>query len=185
MEREPMETILRAVAPIDSARAVTHVADERVMDVLQVTTHLVEPPCLRPRLHEGAAIDRRAPHHTKRRHRRDARRALRARDGVVDEAFVRRPAAHQRPIDLLHVACFKEPAELRSRLPIPSEDKRPAGAPVEPMHGEHMAPPERIAHPEQRHIIVIVPAPMHEQTRRLVHDHEVLIDEEELSRVHA
>ncbi len=46
VERESMEAVARAVVPVDRTRAVVHVADDRVADVMEVASDLVEPPRL-------------------------------------------------------------------------------------------------------------------------------------------
>ena len=72
VEREAIKAVARAVVPVDRARAVVHVADDRMADVMEVTPDLVQPPGLGLREHEGAAVDGRPAEATKARHRRDA-----------------------------------------------------------------------------------------------------------------
>ena len=52
-----MQAVARAVVPVDRARAVVDVADDRMADVMKVAPDLVEPPGLGLRENEGAAVD--------------------------------------------------------------------------------------------------------------------------------
>ena len=67
-----MQAVARAVVPVGRTRAVIHVADDRMADVMEVAADLVQPPGLGLREHERAAVDGRPREATKARHRGDA-----------------------------------------------------------------------------------------------------------------
>jgi hypothetical protein len=58
VQGEAMKVVLCTVLPVDDAGTIGDVADERVIQVPQVPTNLMEATGLGKREHEGAAVDR-------------------------------------------------------------------------------------------------------------------------------
>src|SRR5207244_1155123 len=108
-----------------------HVADERMIDVTQVTPYLMETPTLGEREDERAAIDRRAREEPEARDRGDARSVLALRDRMVDRPLGGRSAANEREVLLLDGVLLEALRERGRRLARPREDERAARPAVE------------------------------------------------------
>lgn len=91
----------------------------------------------------------------------------RARNRMIDDAFLRRDAAHQREIALLHFAGRELLLQPAGRAGVERQEQRAAGAPVETMHGVD-APVRQIADALQRHDAVPRRSPVHREARRFV-----------------
>ncbi len=174
-----MERVASAMMPIDLARAVVHVADQRMTEVLEMPAHLVQPASLRLGQHQRAAIDARAREQPVARDGRYAFTALAARDRMFDRSGCRRRAPHQRQVTLLHPVVLERLREHGRRVAGSREHQRAARAAIQAVYGMY-ALSERIAHAKQRDVPVVVPTAMHEQPGRLVRDHDVGIDVQEV-----
>ncbi len=141
----------------------------------------MQPPGLRVREHERAAVDGRPREPAEARHRRHALAPFAAGDRVVDDPLVARCTPHQGEIALLHATGFERPPECRRGLARAREEQRAARAAVEAVHGMHVRA-EHVSHSEERDVVVVGPSAMDEQARRLVRDDDGLVDEEELYR---
>ncbi len=182
VKREAMKVVRRAVVPIDGARPVLHVADERVVDMAHVAPHLMQTAGLGERLYERASVDGRAADETKAREGRDARAVFGFGHGVIDDPRLRRRAAHESEITLLHSAVLDGARELCRGDGVAREQQRAARSAIEPVDRMHVVAAEGVTHAEEGDIVVVVPPAVDEQTGRLVHHHENVVDVENLDR---
>lgn len=193
VQRQPVQAVARAEQAVVLAPAVVHVADQRVSQMLQVPADLVEASGSRVRLHErigdatrvGSVVDRHVLHHVKAakaRHGGDALRAggLVARERMIDDAFLRRAAAHEGEVPLRDRPLLELPLHPCGGLPVEREEEDPAGAAIEAVDRIHPPSAERTRQVDG-HLVVVAPAAVREQAGRL-RDREyvvVLVEERE------
>ena len=172
-----MEIGRRAVVPVDDAGPVFHVADERMIDVAQVTPDLMEPPRLGDGLDQGAPVDRGSPDAPEARDRRHAWSTFLLLDGMIDDPGLGWYAADEGKVTFLDLALLEGLGEARRGVAIARERQGAAGAAIESVHGVHVLA-QRVADAEESDVVVVVPTAMHEQPRGLVDHHHVRIDVE-------
>ena len=86
---------------------------------------------------------------------------------MIDHAELGGDAAHQRQVALGDRAVLEAIVELTRRLAVEGEQEHPAGGSVQAVHRKHESSQE-LPRPGDRDLVVVVPAAMHEQARRLV-----------------
>jgi len=165
VEGQAVEPEALSEEPVVLAFAVADVADQRMAEVLEMAADLVEAAGPRADLDQGVALEGRKA--AVFGDGGDPRSSQRARDGMVDHPCLRRNAAHQGEIALLHLAGLQLRLELSGCAGIEGEEQRAARRPVEAMHRVD-APAHQIADALQRHDSVLRRSPVHGQARRLV-----------------
>lgn len=181
MKSQAKEAVSLAVEPIQLTPAIANVADQRVVEVLEMAPHLVQTPLPRLGNDEADSLERRGAQPRNRGHRALRRRIGRTAERVLDQGGRGRHPSNQGQVGLGDARLGEILGEPAQGLPIAREEQGTAGAAIQTVHRVHMLT-DVVPHRLQRDRTLARPTTMNAHPRRLVEHHQPTVDEQDLER---
>ncbi len=160
-----------AEEPVHIALAVTHVSDDRVAEMLEVASNLVQTSRERDGIHKCPSIP--VSNWMELGNSVNTWAVLFVWDGMIELAPCSHWTSDQSQISFSHTIHLS--LKVASYVTAQCEDKNTTGASIQAMNGEHRSLDERISDDISHSYRIIVPAAMDNHPGRFVHCDEVII----------